>query len=162
MCVGPHVPLWLYSHTLAGGRIPSAPSQLPKKGTLEFDYVSTTRPTKRAVPLTDTTFHHMVVSTRLEELIEMMSMEIGSVSPEVAWQATEWQAVVETQDTRYMKDAKEGDAERDDADSVDWDDNSDDGEVSHMPSAPSITWFVFACSHRVNGRGCICYGVGRR
>lgn len=91
--------------------------------------MSTARPTKRAVPLTDTTFHHMVVSTRLEELVEMMSMEIGSVAPEVAWQATEWKAVVETQDTRYMKDAKEGEAERDDADSVDWDDNSDNDEV---------------------------------
>lgn len=97
---------------------------MPRKGTLEFDYVSTTRPSKRSMPLNDATFHHMVVSSRLEELIEMMSMEIASVPPEVAWKAVPWKPTVETVDTRYAANEAIG---HDDADSVDWDENSVDG-----------------------------------
>ena len=65
------------AHAHAPRPAPVACPQLPRKGTLEFDYVSTARPSKRSLPLNDATFHHMVVSTRLEELLEMMSMEIG-------------------------------------------------------------------------------------
>lgn len=101
---------------------PSFVSEMPKQGTLEFDFASTTRPSKRAVAMDDSTFHHLVMSTRLEELIEMMQMEIDSMPPEKQWQAVEFPDIVGTQDTRYS-DGKGDDGEG----SVDWDGESEDG-----------------------------------
>ena len=97
---------------------------MPRKGLLEFDYVTTVRPSKRMVPMTDQTFHHMMVSTRLQELMEMVQMEVASVDEAQAWHAVAWKPVVQTEDTRYGGQDKG----HDDGESVDWDADSDDDE----------------------------------
>lgn len=97
-------------------------SAMPKTGLLEFDYVSTARPSRRVSPMSPGELEHMILATRMEELLEQAAMETESMPEEVRWRAVEWsqqsrEARGDTKkedDKRGASDAKSADGDSDD------------------------------------------------